>query len=88
MNAVLGHPAFQAILSVLILLAVVAVGVRVLRRVRPATNKDHTNAADLARNFEEMHREGDISEAEFRTITSVLGKKLADGPQANGTSVT
>lgn len=84
----LGQPAFQSILSVLILLVMGAISLHVLRRVRRATNKGHTNAADLARNFAEMHREGDISEAEFRTITSVLGKKLADDPSTGGTSLT
>ena len=88
MNAVIGHPGFQATVSVAILLVMVALSLRVLRRVRRATNKDHTDAADLVRNFEEMRREGDIDEAEFRTITSVLGKKLADGPGSNGTSIT
>lgn len=79
--------AFQATLSLLILLAIAAVSLRVLRRVRRATNKDHTYTADLVRNFEEMRREGDINEAEFRTITSVLGKKLAEGPDSNGSSL-
>ena len=88
MNLVIGHPGFQATASVVILLVMVALSLRVLRRVRCATNKDHTDAADLVRNFEEMRREGDIDEAEFRTITSVLGKKLADGPGSNGTSIS
>ena len=74
-------------LSLLILLAVAAVSLRVLRRVRRATNKDHTDAADFVRNFEEMRREGDINESEFRTITSVLGKKLADGLNSSGPSL-
>ena len=87
MNSVFEQPAFQATLSLLILLAVAAVGLRVLRRVRRATNKDHTDAADLVRNFEEMRREGDINESEFRTITSVLGKKLAEGPNSSGPSL-
>jgi hypothetical protein len=88
MNSVFEQAPLQATLSLLILLAIGAVGLHVLRRVRRATNKDHTNTADLVRNFEEMRREGDINEAEFRTITSVLGKKLAEGPHSNGPSLT
>jgi hypothetical protein len=86
MNAVLGHPAIPATISVVIVLMVVAVCLHVLRRVRRVTNIDHTDAADLVRNFEEMRREGDINAAEFRTITSVLGKKLAHGTDIDRTS--
>ncbi len=75
MSGVALHPTIPAILSILVLLVFVAVGRHVLGRVRRAINTDDTNAADLLGNFEEMRREGDISEAEFRTINSVLGKK-------------
>jgi len=84
-NTVLGHPALPAILSVVVLLVVAAISLHVLRRMRRATNIDHTDAADLLRNFEEMRREGDINAAEFRTITSVLGKKLARGSEIDRT---
>lgn len=86
MNAILGHPAAPAIVSVVVLLTVAAISVYVLRRVRRVTNIDHTGAADLVRNFEEMRREGDINAAEFRTITSVLRKKLARSSETDRTS--
>ena len=85
-NAVLGHPAVPAIISVVVLLAAAAISLHVVRRVRRVTNIDHTNAADLVRNFEEMRREGDINAAEFRTITSVLRKKFARGSGMDRTS--
>jgi hypothetical protein len=86
MSAVLGHPAVPAVVSVAVLLIVAAISLHVLRRVRRATNIDHTSAVDLVRNFEEMRREGDINAAEFRTITSVLRKKLARGSDIDRTS--
>lgn len=86
MNAILGHPAVPPIVSVAVLLVLAAIGLYVLRRVRGVTNTDHTNAADLVRNFEEMRREGDINAAEFRTISTVLRKKLARGSEIDRTS--
>jgi uncharacterized membrane protein len=64
----------RAALSVVVVLAAVFVGYRVVEYLRGAISKDDTNDDELVRNFEEMRREGDINEAEFRTITSVLGK--------------
>jgi len=86
MNAILGHPAVSATIGVAALLVVSAISLHLLRRVRRVTNIDHTNAADLVRNFEEMRREGDINAAEFRNITSVLRKKLASGSEIDRTS--
>ena len=59
----------------------VYVGYYVVKYLRGATSKDDTNAADLTLNIEEMRREGDISEAEFRSIRSVLGKTQSSGPE-------
>ena len=58
----------------MVVLVLAAIAGHVLRRLVRATNIDHTNAAERVRNFEEMCRKVDINEAEFRTITSVLGK--------------
>lgn len=78
----------KAIGSVVILLVVAFVGIRVAAHLRGATNKDHTSVEDLVRNFEEMRRQGDMSDAEFRTITSVLGKKQTEEPERSGPTTT
>lgn len=64
----------QAVLSLVLLLVVSYLAFRVVEYLRGATIKDDTNADDLVHNFEEMRREGDINEAEFRTIQAVLGR--------------
>lgn len=69
----------QAVSCVVVALVAGSVGYYVVKYLRGATSKDDTNAADLTLNFEEMRREGDISEAEFRTIQSVLGKTQSSG---------
>jgi len=71
--------ALQAGLGVTVVLAAGYIGYYVVKYLRGATSKDDTKAADLTLNFEEMRREGDISEAEFRTIQSVLGKTQSSG---------
>ena len=69
----------QAGLGVTVVLVAGYIGYHVVKYLRGATSKDDISAAALAMNFEEMHREGDISEAEFRTIQSVLGKTQSSG---------
>ena len=71
--------ALQAGLAVAVVLVAGYIGYSVVRYLRGATSKDDTAAADLTLNFEEIRREGDISEAEFRTIQSVLGKTQSSG---------
>jgi len=73
----------QAGLAVTVVLVAVFVGYYVVKYLRGATSKDDTSAADLTLNIEEMRREGDISEAEFRSIRSVLGKTQSSGPSGD-----
>jgi uncharacterized membrane protein len=69
---VVSHPALQAILGVLILMAVSIVAVQSLAKLRGSTKSDGELADLLQKNFEEMRSEGDISEAEFRKISASL----------------
>lgn len=58
------------------LLVVLIIAVAVLRIVRKTTIEDSVNPVDVLTNFREMRKQGDISDAEFRTIKSVLGANL------------
>jgi hypothetical protein len=78
----------QVILAVGTLCVAVFIGIAVAGRLRRATNIDDTSDEDLGRNFEEIHRRGGMSDAEFRTIQSVLGKKLTDDPEQSGPTTT
>ena len=78
MQEFLTLPAAMAVLWVSILLVMLAVGYYLVRRFRDRTDDDRQTASDLLTNFREMHQEGDISETEFRTIKTVLGRKLQD----------
>jgi hypothetical protein len=69
-------PLAQIIGSVTMLLVLLVVAYYIVRRFRDRTTEDHSTSNELLTNFREMHHEGDISDAEFRVIKSVLGGKL------------
>ena len=58
------------------LLVLLIFAAAVLRIVRKETVEDSGRSPDLLTKFREMCQQGDISDAEFRTIKSVLGDNL------------
>jgi uncharacterized membrane protein len=78
MQDFLTTPATMAVLWVAVLMILMAAGYYLVRRFRDRTDDDRQTASELLTNFREMHLEGDISETEFRTIKTVLGRKLQD----------
>lgn len=66
----------QVLLWLAVLIGLVVVGVLVVQRFRGGAAGTGRPDGDLLTNFEEMHREGDINEAEYRTIKSVLGERI------------
>ena len=57
----------------LILAIMIALAVLVVRRFRSYAVEDKGTTLDLLTNFREMSSKGDITDAEFRTIKSLLG---------------
>ena len=70
-------------LWLLVLGLMVAAAVFVLRSLRGRIDKDETDPSQLLSNFREMHHQGDLSDAEFRTIKTVLGAKLQQESKEN-----
>lgn len=58
-----------------VLLVMLVLAIAVVRRLRDSIKSDKAGEADLLTNFQEMRREGDINDAEFRNIRAVLGSK-------------
>jgi hypothetical protein len=54
----------------------IVLGAMVVRKRRDSATHNRQAANDLLSNFQEMKQEGDISDAEFRNIKSVLGNQL------------
>lgn len=72
----LSQPVPQAVIWTAVLSVLVAVGLFVMKRFRDQSDDDKLKASELLTNFEEMHRGGDLSDAEYRTIKTALGVKL------------
>ena len=68
----------QAVIWTAALLVLVAIGWYVVGRFRDRSDDNQLTANDLLTNFRELHHQGDIDDAEFRTIKTVLGGKLQE----------
>lgn len=68
-------PTVQAGLGVLVLCVLLAAGFWLVSSFRDRATDDRLPPEDLLSNFEEMHREGDISEKEFRTIKASMDRR-------------
>jgi len=73
----------QATIWTAVLLILIVAGWYVAGRFRDRSDDNQPTASDLLTNFRELHHQGDINDAEFRTIKTVLGEKLQE--ELNGT---
>jgi uncharacterized membrane protein len=66
----------QAILAVGVLIGLVIVGVLIVQSFRGGAADKGSTANELLSNFQEMRSRGDIDDADYRKIKSVLGAEL------------
>jgi hypothetical protein len=66
----------QAILAVGVLIGLVIVGVLIVQSFRGSAVRKGPTANELLTNFQEMRSRGDIDDADYRKIKSVLGAEL------------
>jgi hypothetical protein len=71
----LSNSTVQAVLGVLILLTVCSIALYVLSKLRDSNTQDVPMDELIRKNFEEMRSGGDINEAEFRNIASLLAEQ-------------
>ena len=76
----LNHPLTWPVLWVGVLVILSSVGFYALRKLRERIDNDQEATSDLLSNFRELHHQGDLSDAEFRTIKTALGAKLQAAP--------
>jgi uncharacterized membrane protein len=69
---VLSLPTVQAVLGLVVLCILIAGGFWLVASFRDHAADDRLDPKDVLANFEEMHREGDISGTEFRTIKASM----------------
>ena len=66
----------QLAVGVGLLIALVLAGVIIVQRFRGSMADKALDANELLGNFQEMHSRGDITDADYRKIKSVLGARL------------
>ena len=66
----------QLVIWTTVLLVLMTVGWYLVGRFRDNSDDDRLTANELLTNFEELHHQGDINDAEYRTIKTALGAKL------------
>ena len=77
-------PLPQVVIWMAVLSIIVIMGLYVVGRYRDRTDDDQPSANELLTNFREMHQEGDISDAEYRTIKTVLGARFQEELRDSG----
>ncbi len=81
----LSDPIVRAGAGLLVIGLMAATGFFLVARLRDYTTQDREEPPGMLANFEEMHREGDITEEEFRTIQSATQDQVRD-PVSNSDS--
>jgi hypothetical protein len=66
----------QAVLALGVLLGLIVAGVLIVQKFRGGAVDKGISTNELLSNFQEMRGRGDISDADFRKIKSVLGAEL------------
>lgn len=61
-----------------LVVALVAVGAYVIGKLRAAPAQQEPTASELLSKFGEMHRRGDLSDEEYRTIKTALAARLQE----------
>ena len=82
----IANPAVQAGAGILVLCVLIATTFYLLSSFRDYTANDKEYVAGALSNLEEMHRKGDISDAEFRTIQATTQRPLEEANEEDGPS--
>jgi hypothetical protein len=72
------------VIWVAILAALIAVAVYVIDKLRPKPVQQEPTASELLSKFRELHSQGVLSDAEFRTIKTNLAAQLRQELKDNG----
>ena len=75
MSDIFASPAAPAIAAVLVLCILIAAGFYLVSSYRDYAAEDRESEVDPLENLREMHRKGDISDEEFRTIQATTDRR-------------
>jgi len=74
----------RLVILVALVMVLAAVGAYVIGKVRAASLQQERPASELLSKFRELHRRGDLSDEEFRTIKTALAPRLREELSDNG----
>lgn len=77
-------PTVQVVIGLLVLCILIAIGFSIVSSCRDSAVRDRSEEFDKQAFLKEIHREGDISDAEYRTIQSTLDGKNTRESKADG----
>ena len=80
----LQRPVTQAVIWLAVLAFLVAVAVYGLKRLREEMDDDQGAASESLSKYREMHSQGGLSDAEFRTIKTAMGARIRKESKDNG----
>jgi hypothetical protein len=66
----------QLVLWGAVLLGLVVVATLIVQRLRQSSANSGTTASDLLTDFQDMRQRGDLSDADYKKVKSVLGTRL------------
>ena len=72
----LGIPGADLVAWVALLAILVAIACYVIGKIRAESVQQEPGASELLSKFRDLHSQGDLSEAEFRTIRTTLAARL------------
>ena len=75
MSDIFASPAAPAVAAVAVLCILIAAGFYLVSSFRDYAAEDRERGADPLENLREMHRKGDISDEEFRTIQATTDRQ-------------
>ena len=74
----------RLVILLALVMVLAAVAVYVIGKVRAASVQQECSASELLSKFREMHRQGHLSDEEFRTIKTALAPRLREELSDNG----
>jgi uncharacterized membrane protein len=76
MHAWFSNPYVELFISCALLAMMIAAAVYALGKFRGGAEEEQLGASELLSKFREMHAQGGLTDAEFRTIKTLLAEKL------------
>ena len=86
MNQLSADTLIQLVMWIGVLMGLIVLATVVVQTLRGRTAKGQPSESDLLTKFQEMRREGDIDETEYRTIKSMLVERLQTELKDSGES--